>query len=208
MEKELPENGLKKCSAKWKIFKENWRYLFLLEPKLMKRFSLIILGILIGLTGIYFLVFLFSPSSFVNFYIYPEDPLEFSDSKEIFLEIKPFGFSFQITHTNHHKSNDLTWSPNKKHLAFFENVMEPAQKPFDREWALKIINPRTLKIKTIFIGDSNTGEYQWLDDQIIKVNCSAGTGVRIYRDININISEPFVAAEHLSPEFWIPIRVG
>lgn len=173
----------------------------------MKRFSLIILKILIGLTGIYFLVFLLSPSSVLDFYIYPEDPLEFSDLKEVFLEIRPFGFFFQITHTDHHKS-DLSLSPNKKHLAFFENVMEPAQKSFDREWALKIINPRTLKIKTIFIGDSNTSKYQWIDDQTIRVYLSAGTGVRIYRDININISEPFVAAEHLSPEFWTPIKTG
>ncbi len=130
----------------------------------MKRVSLIILAIFTGLMGIYFLVFLLSPSSILDFYIYPEDPLEFSDLKEVFLEIKPFGFSFQITHTNHHKSN-LTLSPNKNHLAFFENVMEPAQKPFDREWALKIINPKTLKIKTVFIGDSNTSEYQWIDEK-------------------------------------------
>lgn len=171
----------------------------------MKRISLIILGTLIGLLGIHFLIFLFFPSFILDFYIYPENPLEFSNSKEIFLEIKPFGFSFQITHTNHHKSH-LFWSPEKKHLAFYERVMEPSQKPFDREWALKIINPRTFKTKTIFIGDYKTGEYQWLNDQIVRVYRSAGTGVRIYRNININILEPFIAAEHLSPEFWTPTK--
>ncbi len=172
----------------------------------MKRFFLIILEILIGLVGIYFLVFLLFPGFVLDFYIYPEDPLELSNSKEIFLKTKPFGFSFQVTHTNRHKSH-LFWSPNKKHLAFYERVTELTQKPLDREWALKIINPRTFKIKTIFIGDYKTEEYQWLDNQTIRVYRSAGTGVRIYRDININISEPFVAIEYLSPEFWTPVKV-
>ncbi|MFH1838208.1 MAG: hypothetical protein ABH808_01780 [Candidatus Kuenenbacteria bacterium] len=172
----------------------------------MKKIFLIILEILIGFIGIYFLIFLFSPSSILDFYIYPNS-LEFSDSKELFLKIKPFGPFFQITHTNRHKSNDLKWSLNKKYLAFYENIRELAEKPFSREWALKIINPKTFKIKTIFIGDYKTGEYQWLDDQKIRVYCNAGTGVRIYRDININISEPFIAIEHSSPEFWTPIKV-
>ncbi len=167
----------------------------------MKKLSLVILKVLIGIGGIYFLIFLFCPSIVLDFYIYPEDPLEYSNLKEIYLKIKPFGFSFQITHTDRHKSN-LEWSPNKKYVAFYENVREPTDESFDREWALKIINPRTLKIKTIFIGDYHTSNYQWIDDKTIRVYVNAGTGVKIYRDIDINISQSFIASEHMSPEFW------
>lgn len=169
----------------------------------MKKVVLILIGIFSSLLVAYFLIFLFQPSAILDFYISPAG-LEFSNSKEIFFEIKPFSVDIQLTHTQKHKSH-LSWSPNNKYLVFSERVMEPAENPFDREWALKIINPISFKIKTIFIGNSQTGEDQWLDDQTIRVYINAGTGVRAYRDININISEPFVLVEHKSSEFWVPV---
>jgi hypothetical protein len=171
----------------------------------MKKAILITVGIFLTLFTIYFLIFLFQPSAILDFYLSPEG-LEFSNQKEIFLKIKPFSIDIQLTDTQRHKSN-LLWSPNKKYLAFAERVMEPAERPFDREWAIKIINPRIFKIKTIFIGDSHTSEHQWLNGNTIRVYINAGTGVRAYRDIDIDISEPFIAVEHKSPEFWIPVKV-
>jgi hypothetical protein len=173
----------------------------------MKKLLLIIAGAFFSLLLGYFLVFLIQPSLVLDFYIYPWE-LEASGPWEVFLKIKPLSINIQFTHTKNFKFNDLSWSPNKKYVAFFERVMEPAENPYDREWALKIINPRTFKIKPIFVGNSQTGEYQWLDDQTIRVYINAGTGVRAYRDINVNISEPFVASEHATPEFWIPVKMG
>jgi len=61
-----------------------------------------------------------------------------------------------------------------------------------------------LGIKNIFIGDYKTSGYRWIDNETIRVYVSAGRGVRIYRDIDINIREPFIAAEHPTPEYWMP----
>lgn len=171
----------------------------------MKKLFILTLEVLGGLTGIYFLIFVFYPGSVLNFNIYPES-LAFSNSKEIFVKIKPFEHSFQITHSNRHKSH-LFWSPNKKHLAFYEKIIEPDRRSFDREWALKVINPTTFKFKTIFIGDYKISHYLWLDDQTVRVFCSGGSGVEIYRDIKINVAEPFIASTHMSPEYWTAIKM-
>jgi len=168
----------------------------------MKKIILIILGIFLCAVFVYFLVFLFAPSKILNFYINPEG---LKNEGEIFFEIRPLNIDIQLTNTQKHKSH-LSWSPNKEYVAFYERVMEPAKNPFDREWALKIINPKSFKIKTIFIGTSKTSEYQWINGEIIRVYINAGTGVGAFRDININVSEPFIMIEHYSPEFWTPVK--
>lgn len=170
----------------------------------MKKIIPIIMGIFLVFLVAYFLIFFFQPSKILHFYISPQE-FEFSNQKEIFFEIKPFSIDIQLTDTQKHKSH-LTWSPNKKYLAFAERIMEPAENPFDREWAIKIINPKNFRIKTIFIGDDHTSEHQWLNDNTIRIYINAGTGVRAYRDIDINIPEPFIFAERKSPEFWTPIK--
>lgn len=172
----------------------------------MKKLLLIIIGGFFSLVIGYFLVFLIQPSLVLDFYIYPQE-LNAFPPKEVFLKIKPLSINIKFTHNRNFKSNDLSWSPNKKYVAFYERVMEPAENPYDREWALKIINPRTFRIKDIFIGNSHTGQYRWRDDRTVRVFINAGTGVRAYRDINIDISEPFVMVEHMSPEFWTPVVV-
>ncbi|PJE57693.1 MAG: hypothetical protein COU82_00540 [Candidatus Portnoybacteria bacterium CG10_big_fil_rev_8_21_14_0_10_38_18] len=171
----------------------------------MKKLLLIIAGAFFSLLIGYFLVFLIQPSLILDFYIYPSD-LEAPGPREVFFEIKPFSIDIQFTHTGNFKFNDLSWSPNKKYVAFFERILEPAENPYDREWALKIINPRTFKMKTIFIGDNKIGKYQWLDDYTIRAYINPCAQARAYRDISINISEPFVVAEHKSPEFWVPVK--
>lgn len=170
----------------------------------MKKLFLIIIGAFFSLLLGYFLVFLIQPSLILDFYISPWE-LESSGPREVFLGMKPFSMNIKFTHTQNFKSH-LFWSPNKKYISFYERVMEPAENPYDREWALKVINPRNFKIKTIFIGDSQTGQYQWLDNDTIRAYINAGTGVKAYRDIDINIKEPFVVAEHKSPEFWVPVK--
>lgn len=170
----------------------------------MKKLLLIIIGAFFSLLIGYFLVFLIKPSLILDFYIYPRD-LEAFSPREVFLEIKPFSIDIKFTHNRNFKSDDLNWSPNKKYVAFYERIMEPAENPYDKEWALKIIDPRTFRIKTIFIGGIKTGEYQWLDDYTIRAYINPSAEVRAYRDISINIYEPFVVAEHKSPEFWTPV---
>lgn len=163
----------------------------------MRRFFIIFALVLILFLG-FGSVFYLWPSLFLDFQIYPQG-LE-SHNKDIFLTVKIFPWkNFQLTNNQRYKSH-LKWSLNKKHIAFFEDI----NISFDQETTLKIINPRTFQLKTIFIGDYHTSGYSWLNDETIRVYVNAGTGVRIYRDININIPKPFIASDFMSPEFWTP----
>lgn len=164
----------------------------------MKKRILKILAIVpVSIFLIYISVFFFSPSLIIDVY-------RGEDEQSIWLKIKFFPLKKEISGTSSYKPPDIQWSPDKNHLAFYDFTREEI---FNKEWSLKIINLRTLGIETIFIGDYKTSEYQWIDDKIIRVYVSAGSGVRIYRDIDINIREPFIAAEHASPEYWMPEKI-
>lgn len=163
----------------------------------MKRYIKIILTLIVALIVIYFFIFFYSPSTVVDFY-------RGEDERTIFVEIKPLGITKEISGTNNYKSDDLRWSPDEKHLAFFENIRGSEEWSYDREWVLKVVDPRFFEVKPIFIGTYKTSEYMWLNNQAIRAYVNAGSGVRIYRDIDINIPAPFVASENMSPEFWVP----
>jgi len=143
---------------------------------------------------IYAIVFFMFPLSVIDIY-------RGEDEESIWVKTKFFPLKKEISGTSSYKPPNLQWSPDKNHLAFYDFIREEI---FNKEWFLKIINPRTLGIKTIFIGDYKTSEYLWIDNKTIRVYVSAGSGVRIYRDIDIDIQEPFIAAEHPTPEYWTP----
>lgn len=143
---------------------------------------------------IYISIFFFSPSSIVDIY-------RGGDEKSIWVKTKYFPFKKEISGTDSYKAPNIQWSPDKNYLVFLDFVREEI---YNKEWFLKIINPRTLRVKTIFIGDYKTSEYYWIDNKTIRVYVSAGSGVRTYRDIDIDIREPFIAAEYTSPENWTP----
>lgn len=144
-----------------------------------------------------FLAFFICPSSLIEIY-------RGNDEKTIWVKTMYFPFKKEISSTDSYKAPDIQWAPDKNHLAFFDFMREEI---YNKEWFLKIVNPRTLRIKTIFIGDYKTSEYRWIDNKTIRVYVSAGSGVRIYRDIDINIREPFIATEHTSPEYWTPEKI-
>lgn len=152
---------------------------------------------LVSIFLIYISVFFFSPSLIIDVY-------RGEDEKSIWMKTKFFPFKKEISGTDSYKAPDIQWSPGENHLAFYDFTREEI---YNKEWSLKVINPRTLGVKTIFIGDYKTSEYQWIDDKIIRVYVSAGSGVRIYRDIDIDIREPFIAAEYISPEYWTPEKI-
>lgn len=146
---------------------------------------------------IFISVFFFSPSLIVDVY-------RGEDEQSIWIKTKFFPLKKEISDTSSYKAPNIQWSPDKNHLAFYDFTREEI---FDKEWSLKVINPRFFEVKTIFIGDYKTNEYRWIDNKTIRVYVSAGSGVRIYRDIDINIREPFIAAEHTSPEYWTPEKI-
>jgi|GEM_PF-6885378 len=154
----------------------------------------LLLKLLIIGTSALILTFVFSPASFVDIY-------RGSDETSIWAKIKFLPFKKEISETDSYKFEDLKWSPDEKYLAFYDFTREEYNK---KEWSLKIINPLTLAVKTIFIGDYKTGEYKWINNSIVRVYEGAGSGVRIYRDIDIGIDQPFIASDYMSPEYWTP----
>lgn len=158
--------------------------------RIIKIALLIIMSVGVGLAGLFFI----RPSLLVNVY-------RGTDETTIWIEMKHLPVKRLISDTDNYKFSDIQWSPNKRMFAFYDFVR---LEWVNKEWALKIVDARTLKIKTIFIGDYKTGQYRWIDNDNIRVYEGAGSGVRIYRNIDINIPEPFIAADHMSPEYWTP----
>lgn len=152
---------------------------------------------------IYALIILISVPVIV-FFISPFSALEVyrgKDEKTVWVKIFGLPLKKEISGTDSYKAPDLQWSPNKSHLAFFDFIRE---KIYDKEWFLKIYSPRTFQVKTVFIGDSRTSRYKWIDNSTIRVYVSAGTGVRIFRDIDIGADEIFIADNYQSPAYWTP----
>jgi len=154
----------------------------------------IIFSLLVFVIFIFLIIFFVRPALLIDIY-------RGEDQETIWAETKYFSFKKIISDTNFLKAPNTQWSPNGRYFSFYDFIrLEWATK----EWALKIVDARFFTIKTIFIGDYKTSAYKWLDNENVRVYEDAGSGVRIYRDININIPEPFIASDHLSPEYWIP----
>ena len=139
-------------------------------------------------------IFFVNPHSLVYLYVG-------EDNKTIVAETKYIPIKKIVARANFEISPDAEWSPNDGYFSYFDFVrLEFAKK----EWALKIINTRTLVVKTIFIGDFRVSEYDWLNDGTIRVYVSAGSGVRVYRDININVSQPIIMIDDWESGAWVP----
>lgn len=140
------------------------------------------------------IVFFVSPFSAIEIY-------RGEDEETVWVKIWGLPLKKEISGTNSYKAPQLEWSPGKSHLAFYDFVREEI---YNKEWFLKIYRPRTFQVKTVFIGDWRTSVFKWLDDNTIRVYLSAGSGVKIYRDIDIDQAGPFVAVKHESPTYWSP----
>lgn len=158
------------------------------------RITLIFFSLLFIVFAIYGGVWFFVPYKIIDIY-------RGQDERTIWAEIKFFGIQREISGTYSYKSPNVHWSPNKRYFSFSDFVREEI---YDKEWFIKIVDLRTLKVKTIFIGINKTSMHQWIDNDTVRVYISAGTGVRIYRDIDINIAEPFIAINYMDPKYWVP----
>ena len=134
----------------------------------------------------YILFFLYKPKSVLDFYLTPGDHGEQAED-EVSVDIIPYLYSLRLTDTERYKT-DLTWSPDQRYLAFYERVLFEV---FEREWALKIINPRTFWVKIIFIGNYHTSRYEWVGDHIVRIFVNAGTGADVYADFDASTLETY-----------------
>ena len=156
------------------------------------KISTILLGSIIAIIlAVFIISFYLNPSEFL--YVYLGD-----DGLSVWAEGNPLPFRKEISGTRSPKFSDIKWSPNNNYVAFYDNVRETPD--MNRDWFLKIFNPRTFSVRTIFIGPWVTGEYKWLDDNTIRAYAGACSGCRLYCDINIYRREPFVFTEDKDPE--------
>jgi len=137
------------------------------------------------------LILIWGPASLVAaFILWPHAFMDISihnDETSVFACWKFIPLCQEVSDTTSYKF-DLNWSPDGKHVSFYDNLEENS----GRFSFLKIINPLTLSVKTVFIGPEGTGYSKWLDNNTIRSYEKGGTGVTAYCDINISFREQFV----------------
>lgn len=113
------------------------------------------------------------------------------------------------TTSNESLNGDKThfiFSPDKKHIAFIQNVWEEFGNDWDRYWALKILDVATREEKMLLVDDSKMSSYEWQSATTIRVFHNAGTGVRGYRDVRVDIEEPIFFKDYKDSDrhtyFW------
>lgn len=151
----------------------------------------------------------------ITFLINPRHVIDFSDNpidQKLYVDISfgPVETYFPLfkigSLTNYERSYYFyRWSPDGNHFAYIADVPE-SERTEERQLATIILNPRTFQRKVILISDY-AGHYAWLDNDTIRYFRSAGTGVGIYRDIDINTEEPFMVEKYKSPDGWHPITL-
>lgn len=163
------------------------------------KIAVIILGSIISIIMAWFII---------SFYINPYEYLYVylgNDGSSVWVEGNPVSLKKEISGTKSQKNFDIKWSPNSNYVAFYDNVRESPD--MSKEWFLKIFNPRTFSVRTIFISPWVTGNYQWLDGDTIRAYAGACSGCKSYCDINIHRREPFIFGkdkdpEHCSAQAW------
>ncbi len=162
---------------------------------MLKKIIKIIIILLGSIISVIFAVFV------ISFYLNPHESLYVylgNDDSSVWVEGNPLSFRKEISGTRSLKSSDIKWSPNNNYVAFYDNVRETPD--MSREWFLKIFDPMTFSVRTIFIGPWATGNYKWLDDNTIRAYAGACSGCKPYCDINIHRREPFVFEKDSDPE--------
>lgn len=137
--------------------------------KTIKIFFILLGSFLTIILTVFIVSFYLNPHEFL--YVYLGD-----DGKSVWAEANPFSFRKEISGTKSYKSSNIKWSPNNNYVSFYDNARETPD--MSREWFLKIFNPRTFRIKTVFIGPWVTGGYEWLDGNTIRAYAGACSGCR------------------------------
>lgn len=169
--------------------------------KILKLFLFIAIGILL----LPIITFLINPRHIIDFSDNPIDQKLYVDIS--FGPIETYFPLFKIgSLTNYDRSYYFyRWSPDGNRFAYIADVPE-FERTEERQLATVILNPRTFQRKVVLISDYE-GRYGWLDNDTIRYFRGAGTGIGVYRDIDINIKEPLVVGEHKSPDGWHPITL-
>lgn len=102
------------------------------------------------------------------------------------------------------EKSHFTYSPNRKLIAFVQNVFDEYGKDWDKYWALKVYNLETKEEKELVIDNSKMSSYRWLDNENIKLHHSGGTGVRIFLKTSVNRKIPLFTKDYEAITLWTP----
>lgn len=98
----------------------------------------------------------------------------------------------------------FAFSPNRKLVAFVQDVFDEYGNDWEMYWALNIFNPETKEERVLVVDDTRMSPYEWLDNEIIRVYHNAGTGVRVYLDVSVNRGSPLFTKDYDGPDIWTP----
>ena len=141
----------------------------------------------------------------VTFLVNPRQVIDFSDNpvdQKLYVDIE-FGpietyfplFKIGVITKHPYSYNFLQWSPDGNHFAYIADLSD-SERTDEGDYTIVILNPRTFQKKTVLVGDK--GHYAWVDDDTIRYFRGMGTGVGIYKDININTREPLFVVDDLN----------
>jgi len=166
----------------------------------IKKILKVFLFIVIAIVLLPIITFLASPRQVIDFSDNPVDQKLYIDISfgpiETYLPLFKLG---SITN-NPYSYKFYRWSPDGNHFAYIADMPE-SERTEEKDYKIIILNPRTFQRKTVLISDYK-GSYAWLDNDTIRYFRGAGTGVGVYRDIDINTKQPFIVADHRSPHGW------
>lgn len=103
--------------------------------------------------------------------------------------------------------NAFMYSPDKRYIAFSENVFEENGENWDRYAAVKVFDPKTRTEKTVLVDGHRLSNFEWIEASVLRVYHNAGTGVRAYRDIDVEeFKETLYAQDQVKQglPFWVP----
>lgn len=153
--------------------------------KRFKKIIKVLVSFLGFLLAVMVILFYFYPSLLVDFYIG-------ADERSIWAKTSPITFNWKILDTLSNV-DDLQWSPDEKHLVYTDFAREVL---YEKEYFIKVIDVRALKVSTVFIGPWEMGYFKWIDNNTIRVYVGGASGSRAYHDTDIHIKKPFVAVDH------------
>lgn len=101
------------------------------------------------------------------------------------------------------EKSHFLFSPDRQLISFIQNVFEEYGNNWNRYWALKVLDIKSSKEKTLLVDDTRMSTYDWLDNEHLRVFHNAGTGLRVYLDISVKRAPPLFTREYSGPDIWI-----
>lgn len=172
---------------------------------ILKKILRIFIFIAIAIILLPIITFLVNPRHIIDFSDNPVDQKLYVDIS--FGPVETYFPLFKIGSITDHPYSYYfrLWSPDGNHFAYIAD-MPDSERTDERDYEIIILNPRTFQRKVVLIGDK--GRYAWLDNNTIRYFRGMGTGVGMYKDLDINIKEPLTIVDDFKSNDWQLVTLG